>query len=174
MKSLNFYSLAAPTSAVIAVLMMSATQAADNAVTARGEYLVTISTCSDCHTPGVFADNPDQTRFLGGSDGAFEVPGLGAFVGGNITPDRETGIGNWTIDQIATTLQTERLPDGATLPPGIHSKGYKAFSKEDLIAIATFLQSIPPVKNKVPGPFKPGEKVPTFMIRQLPPGEMAQ
>ncbi|RVG72067.1 cytochrome c, partial [Sinorhizobium meliloti] len=36
-----------------------------------------------------------------------------------------------------------------------------------------FLQSLKPVSHQVPGPFKPGEKVSTFMFRILPPGETA-
>ena len=59
-----------------------------------GKYLVTISGCNDCHTPGYFFGKPDMSRFLGGSDVGFEIPGLGVFVGPNITPDRETGIGS--------------------------------------------------------------------------------
>ena len=173
MKSLNHYCVAVLAYAVVAILMMATVHAADNSETARGEYLVAIATCSDCHTPGVCTDNPDPTRFLGGSDTAFEVPGRGAFVGGNITPDQKTGIGNWTIDQIVATLQTEMRPDGVALPP-VHSRGYKAISKEDLTAIATYLKSIPAVNNPVPGPFKPGEKVTTCLIRPLQPGETAQ
>jgi mono/diheme cytochrome c family protein len=174
MKSLNHYIVAAQTYAVIAVLMMTSAQGADGDGIARGKYLVAIATCGDCHTPGVFADNPDLTRFLGGSDTAFEVPTVGAFVGGNITPDQETGIGSWSIEQIVTTLQTETRPDGSPLPPGIHSKGYRFIAKEDLTAIAMYLRSIPAVKNRVPGPFNSGEKVTTSLIRQLPPGETAQ
>jgi hypothetical protein len=95
-------------------------------------------------------------------------------VGGNITPDQKTGIGNWTIDQIVTALRADRRPDGAALPPGTHSRGYKTISKEDVTAIATYLKSVPAVNHTVTGPFKPGEKVTTSLIRQLPPGEKAQ
>ena len=79
---------------------------ADDAQIARGKYLVGIAGCNDCHTPGYFFGKPDMARFLGGSDVGFEIPGLGVFVGRNITPDKETGIGNWTDDEIITALQT--------------------------------------------------------------------
>ena len=174
MKGLTHHVTLASPCAVIALLMMVTAQAADETEITRGQYLVAITTCSDCHTPGVFAGDPDPTRFLGGSDTAFEVPGVGAFVGDNITPDPETGIGNWSIEQIVTTLQTEERPDGSLLPPGMHPKGYRRISKEDLTAIATYLKSIPAVKNRVPGPFNVGEKVTTPLIRHLPPGETAQ
>jgi hypothetical protein len=53
-----------------------------------------------------------MAQFLGGSDVAFEIPGLGAFPGRNITPDKETGIGSWTSEQIVTALQAGKRPDG--------------------------------------------------------------
>src|ERR1043165_2312861 len=76
-------------------LPLSAT-AADPAAVARGKYLVNIAGCNDCHTPGYFFGKPDMARFLGGSDVGFEIPGQGVFVGSNITPDKETGIGTWS------------------------------------------------------------------------------
>jgi hypothetical protein len=50
---------------------------------------------------------------------------------------------------------------------------YANLTEEDVQAIVAFLRSIPPVKNEVPGPFGPGEEVPTFMLRTLPPGQTA-
>jgi hypothetical protein len=52
---------------------------ADNQV-ARGEYLVRLGGCNDCHTPGYFLGTPDLSRFLGGSDVGFDLPGMGTFV----------------------------------------------------------------------------------------------
>ncbi len=46
-------------------------------------------------------------------------------------------------------------------------------SPEDAMAVAAFLQSIPPIKNAFAGPFAPGDKVTTFMFRLLPPGQTA-
>jgi hypothetical protein len=75
----------------------------------RGKYLAVLAGCNDCHTPGFFLGAPDTAKYLGGSDVGFEIPGLGVFPGRNITPDKETGIGNWTDNQIATALTTERV-----------------------------------------------------------------
>ena len=69
---------------------------------------VRIHRCFDCHTPGYFFGKPDMARYLGGSDVGFEIPGLGVFVGPNLTPDKETGLGNWTSEQIVTALHTGR------------------------------------------------------------------
>jgi mono/diheme cytochrome c family protein len=60
---------------------------------ARGEYLVALGGCEDCHTPGHSFGKPDMIRDLGGSDVGFEIPGLGVFVGPNLTPNKQTGLG---------------------------------------------------------------------------------
>jgi mono/diheme cytochrome c family protein len=139
----------------------------------RGKYLVTLGGCNDCHTPGYFFGKPDMNQFLGGSDVAFEIPGLGAFAGRNITPDKDSGIGDWTTEQIVTALQTGRRPDGRVLAPIMPWHALANLTKEDAMAIAAYLQSLPPVQHKVAGPFKPGEKITLFLFRILPPGETA-
>ena len=137
----------------------------------RGKYLVTFGGCNDCHTPGYFFGKPDMNKYLGGSEVTFEIPGLGAFAGRNITPDKETGIGNWTPEQIVTAIQQGKRPDGRTLAPIMPYHAFTYLSKDDALAIAAYLQTIPPVKNAVAGPFAPGDKSSTFMMRILPPGE---
>ncbi|WP_173935203.1 cytochrome c [Chelativorans sp. Marseille-P2723] len=146
---------------------------ADEADVARGEYLVSFSGCNDCHTPGYFFGSADPERFLGGSDVGFEIPGLGVFVGRNLTPDKETGIGDWTTEQIVTALQTGERPDGRMLAPIMPYHALANLTPEDANAIAEYLKTIEPVKNAVPGPFGPGEEVSTFMLRLVPPGAIA-
>src|SRR5262245_31075545 len=136
---------------------------------ARGKYLVAIAGCNDCHTPGYFFGKPDQARFLGGSDVGFEVPGLGTFVGPNLTPDKATGLGNWTIPQIITALQTGKRPDGRVLAPIMPWHAFASLTKSDVTAIATYLKSLKPVQNKVPGPFGPGEKASVAVMKIVPP-----
>ncbi len=137
----------------------------------RGKYLVVLASCNDCHTPGYFFGNPDMSKYLGGSDVAFDIPGLGAFAGRNITPDKETGIGNWTSEQIAAAITTGRRPDGRELAPIMPWHAFSYLTKDDVAAIVAFLQSLPAVTNQIVGPFKPGEKVTAFLFRILPPGE---
>ncbi len=149
-----------------------AARAADAQVQ-RGEYLVTVIGCGDCHTPGTFLGKPDLTKLLGGSDVAFEVPGLGAFAGSNLTPDNATGIGTWTIEQIITAFQHGKAPDGHELAPSMPWRDFAALSPEDATAVAVYLKSIPAVSHKVAGPFKPGEKVTSYMFRIMPPGATA-
>ena len=162
----------AATAAVAAVAALLATAHAQSQVD-RGKYLVTFGGCNDCHTPGYFLGKPDMAQFLGGSEVAFEIPGLGAFAGRNITPDKDTGIGNWTSEQIVTALQTGVRPDGRILAPIMPWHAFANLTKEDATAIAVFLKSIPPVKRAVAGPFAPGDKITAFLFRILPPGETA-
>ena len=139
----------------------------------RGKYFVVLAGCNDCHTPGFFLGKPDMARYLGGSDVGFEIPGLGVFPGRNITPDKETGIGSWTDEQIATAMTTGKRPDGRELAPIMPYHAFSYMTKDDVAAIVAFLHSIPAVKNPAVGPFKPGDKVSIFTFRILPPGETA-
>jgi mono/diheme cytochrome c family protein len=159
--------------AIVTTVMLSLPAKADDAEIARGKYLVTIAGCNDCHTPGYFFGQPDMTRFLGGSDVAFENPGLGAFVGPNLTPDAATGIGNWSSEEIVTAVQTGKRPDGRELAPIMPWHAFANLTKEDVAAIAAFLKSLPPVDHKVPDPVGPGDTVTTFLFRILPPGQTA-
>src|ERR1700740_821759 len=100
--------------AAAAISYAAAALAADPQVE-RGQYLVNIAGCNDCHTPGYFLGKPDMARFLGGSEVGFEIPGLGVFHGPNLTPDKETGLGGWTDAQILAALQKGTTPDGRML-----------------------------------------------------------
>jgi mono/diheme cytochrome c family protein len=153
--------------AALAVWTASAALAQDQV--ARGKYLTTFGGCHDCHTPGYFFGKPDEKRYLGGSEVGFEIPGLGVFHGPNLTPDSETGLGNWSADQIVTALQTGTRPDRRILAPIMPWRALAELTKDDAMAIATYLKSVPPVKNKVPGPFGPTEKPTSFVMKVVPP-----
>jgi mono/diheme cytochrome c family protein len=155
--------VAAITSLAAAAALMAAplvAAKAEDSKNARGKYLVALGNCGDCHTPGYLLGKPDMTRMLGGSEVGFEIPGLGVFHGRNLTPDKETGLGTWTEDQIVTALQTGVRPDGRELAPIMPWRAFANLTKDDAHAIAAFLMSLPPVKNNVPGPFGPSEKPP--------------
>lgn len=141
--------------------------AGDDAI-ARGKYLVAIAGCSDCHTPGGMLGSPDMKRYLGGSDVGFAIPGSGVFVGQNLTPDTDTGLGAWTADQIVTAIRTGKRPDGGDISPVMPWPGFSHLSDVDALAIAAFLKSLPPVANKAAGPFKPSDKVTVFVSTVLP------
>ena len=135
----------------------------------RGQYLVTLGGCNDCHTPGYFFGKPDMARFLGGSEVGFELPGLGVFHGPNLTPDTETGLGAWSTDQIVAAITKGQRPDGRELAPIMPWHAFANLTAQDVRAIAVYLKSLPPVKNKVPGPFGPGEQPASFVMKIVPP-----
>lgn len=120
---------------------------------ARGEYLVrAVGHCGECHTPRGITQASDNTRFLGGSpkgpDGD-PVP--------NITPDKDSGL-TWSEEEIAEYLGSGNKPDGdvagglmAEVIEGT-SGGYKTLTKEDRLAIARYLKTVPAVRNKVTKP----------------------
>lgn len=153
-------------------LMLAGAASADEAAEiARGQYLTVIGGCNDCHTPGYFLGKPDFDKPLSGSEVGFEIPGLGVFHGANLTPDPETGIGDWSKDQIVAALRTGQRPDGRELAPIMPWRGLSVLTDEDAMAIATYLKSLKPVKNKVPGPFGPDEKPTSFVMKIVPPAE---
>jgi mono/diheme cytochrome c family protein len=120
---------------------------------ARGEYLTrAVSHCGECHTPRTMTMAVDNTRFLAGNAKGKGPEGSAV---PNITPDRETGLGSWSEEQITDYLETGNKPDGdvagglmAEVIQG-SSAGYKDLTKADRQAIAKYLKSIPPIKNKI-------------------------
>jgi mono/diheme cytochrome c family protein len=142
---------------------------ADEAQIARGKYLVQLGGCLDCHTPGYFFGKPDMSRYLGGSDVGFQVPRVGVFVGPNLTPDPETGLGRWTSEQITKALRTGVRPDGRVLSPIMPWLAFSNLTPVDMDALVAFLKSLRPVKNKVPGPFSAKEDPSVFVLTLIPP-----
>ncbi len=120
---------------------------------ARGEYLTrAVAHCGECHTPRTMTMAVDNTRFLAGNQKGKGPEGSAV---PNITPDRETGLGSWTEEQITDYLETGNKPDG-DVAGGLmmeviqgSSAGYKDLTKADRQAIAKYLKSIPAVKNRI-------------------------
>jgi mono/diheme cytochrome c family protein len=162
----------------------AAAASADAGRIARGEYLVTIGGCNDCHTPwklGPKGPEPDMTRMLSGHPAALQMPsapGLppgpwmatvgatmtawsgpwGTSFTANLTPDNETGLGDWTFEQFVQTLRTGRHQGkGRPILPPMPYFNYAKATDEDLAAIFAYLRSIPAVHNRVPQPIDPPE-----------------
>jgi mono/diheme cytochrome c family protein len=119
----------------------------------RGRYLVEhVSLCSDCHTPRNSIGVPNRSLYLAGA--SKKINPMGEDVP-NITPDKETGIGDWKREEIAELLITGTKPDLDNVQ-GLMSEviqgtphGFKDMKREDALAVADYLRSIPPIKNKV-------------------------
>ena len=141
--------------------------AADSALK-RGEYLVTVAGCTDCHTPGHFLGAPDMKRRLAGSDVGFAIPNVGVFLGPNLTPDNETGLGRWTVPQIVTAITAGRRPDGRQLVPVMPYPALARLTPADARAIAVYLKSLAPIRNQVAGPFGPADKPTSFVMTVMP------
>ncbi len=150
------------------VMLTGSAHAATDAEVARGKYLVEIGGCSDCHTPGHFLGHDDTTRYLGGSDVGFAIPGRGVFVGPNLTPDKATGLGGWTAQQIVAALTAGVRPGGRVLAPVMPWRAFSRLTAADALAIAAYLQALPPVVHRVPGPFGPGATPGVLVMTVLP------
>lgn len=118
-----------------------------------GEYMLTMASCTDCHTPfekGV----PLEGMYLAGGH-EFTMP-WGIVRPANLTPDKKTGIGNWTEAQFVARFKL--YADSAFVPPPV-KKGdfitimpwimYAGMEDNDLKAMFAYLQSIPPISNQV-------------------------
>ncbi len=137
---------------------------------ARGKYLVTIVGCNDCHTPGGLMGKPDMKQVLGGSDVGFAMPN-GVFVAPNLTPDKETGLGKWTTEQIVTAITNGERPDKRMLAPIMPYDELSSLTRADALAIVAYLRSLPPVSHKVPGPFGPND-TPSVFVMSVQPGDV--
>ncbi|HSG32519.1 MAG TPA: c-type cytochrome [Thermodesulfobacteriota bacterium] len=149
-------------------------------VVSKGKQLVSEGNCSYCHTPLKEVngeDVEDLDRYLSGHPESKPVPklpdfpvdsdqwlefltkldstvwagGWGVTLSANITPDKETGIGNWTEEMFIETMRKGRHKGfGRNLQPPMPWQDYGKLSDEQLQSIFAYLRSIRPIKNKVP------------------------
>jgi mono/diheme cytochrome c family protein len=114
---------------------------ADSGVRARGEYLAQAGNCGACHK------GPDGHAMAGGQ--AFQTP-FGRLYAANITPDPETGIGNWTLDQFRQALRKGVRPDGAHLYPVFPYSAFTKLTDEDIAALYAYLRQVAPFRFRPP------------------------
>jgi mono/diheme cytochrome c family protein len=163
---------AAAVAALALALVCSAASADDDNLLERGKYLVdTIAGCGNCHSP-----RDKEGNFIKGKEfsGAFVItdPGFKAYAK-NITPDRETGIGSWTPQQIATAIREGKTPDGKLLGPPMSFEFYRDISDEDVDAIVAYMRTVPAVRNQVPAseyyaPLPPAYGPPVGHVPEVP------
>ena len=117
----------------------------------RGAYLVNgPAHCGECHTPRTLTGGLDRSRWLAGSRDGPEGE-----LAPNITPDRETGIGDWLVADLTWYLETGIKPDGDDtqgLMAEVIEHGYAHLPASDLAAIAEHLFSLPPIHNALKAP----------------------
>ncbi len=112
--------------------------AADAATLARGAYLARAGNCIGCHTARGGAE------YAGGR--GVDTP-FGTVYAPNLTPDRETGLGDWSADAFWRALHNGRAKDGRLLYPAFPYPSYTRVSREDADAIYAFLRSLAPVRQ---------------------------
>jgi cytochrome c oxidase cbb3-type subunit 2 len=118
----------------------------------RGEYLVDTMACSLCHSP---VDEQKHMfpgmRLAGGL--RLHIEPFGDYPTGNLTSDKETGLGNWTDDEIKRVITKGILRDGTRLLPyPMDWPSFSTMKPSDVDAIVAYLRTVPPVYNKVPRP----------------------
>ena len=107
----------------------------------RGHYLTILSDCGSCHTvPG------SNQPFAGGRP--IETP-FGNIVAPNITPDAETGIGGWSDEQFDAAIRKGLRRDGSRLYPAMPYNDYTKMSRDDVLAIRAYLNTVTPARNAV-------------------------
>jgi mono/diheme cytochrome c family protein len=148
----------------------------------RGEHLVKAGLCADCHTPKKMGPNgpeEDISRMLSGHPAGHVMPpapdrpagpwaiavagDLTAWSGPwgttftrNLTPDKKTGLGDWTEQNFIDTIRTgKKLGKGRPLLPPMPIAGIQNYTDDELKAIFAYLQSLPPISNPVPEPIPP-------------------
>ncbi|WP_438766810.1 c-type cytochrome [Kushneria sp. TE3] len=126
---------------ITTLTMASASSAADSDETVkRGEYLARAGDCVACHTA------PDGEEFAGGL--GIESP-FGMIYSTNITPDSETGIGDWSEEEFAAALRDGKRADGANLYPAMPYPAYAKVSDEDIHALYVyFMEGVEPVQHQ--------------------------
>jgi mono/diheme cytochrome c family protein len=106
----------------------------------RGRYLAVLGDCAACHSA------PGGQPFAGGL--ALQTP-FGKLVAPNITPDRETGIGNMTNDEFLAALHDGRGHNGTRLYPAMPYPAYTKMTDGDVLDMRAYLATVAPVNNKV-------------------------
>jgi mono/diheme cytochrome c family protein len=160
----------------------------------RGEYLVTLGGCDDCHSPKNFTPKgpvPDLTRRLSGAPAEAKLPEVpkgsiapdkwgalttndlttwagpwGVSFAINLTPDKETGLGYWKAETLIAAMRTgKHQGTGRDILPPMPWPGIGQMTDEDLTAVFKYLSSLKPIKNAVPTPLSPMD------IGVMPPGK---
>ena len=120
-----------------------------------GKYIFTMASCNDCHTK-IDKGQPIPGMELAGGFEFGPLPTGGTVRSANITPDKESGIGNWTEQQFVNRFKT--YADSGFTPMPVEQGRfntimpwlmYKDMSSEDLAAIFAYLKTVKPVNNKV-------------------------
>jgi hypothetical protein len=134
---------------------------------ARGAQLVMLGGCHDCHTPKLQNGAPDMSRALSGHPSSAALPpdvvgGVstnmlltawrgpwGVSLARNLTPDKETGLGDWTLADFKKAIRTGVNKKGEVLMPPMPIGTLQNLPDQDLDAIWAYLRTVKPIRNQV-------------------------
>ncbi|MET0103721.1 MAG: cytochrome c [Sedimenticola sp.] len=127
---------------IILISTWGTTCLADEAASSaeEGRYLATIAGCIGCHTDSENGGQP----FAGGKELKSQ---FGTFYSPNITPDKETGIGNWSDEEFIRALKLGISPEGEHYYPAFPYTSFTGMTPKDILSIKRFLETLKPVKN---------------------------
>ena len=133
----------------------------------RGEYLSNIGACVSCHTPQLeeylveeisleqlqtigwsFEDTQDVEGQLLAGGREFSLGPFGVLVSPNLTPD-DTGMGDWSDEEIEAALRIGINPDGRRLHPLMPYGNIFNWAESDMQALIMYLRTIPAVENEI-------------------------
>ena len=143
---------------IASCILVAANISAQETRIEKGEYLLHAAGCISCHT----ADEDDAVPLAGGR--ALETP-FGTFYPPNITPDRQTGIGDWTDEDFLNALWDGISPNGKHYYPAFPYTSYTGMTKVDALAIKAYLFSRQPVSR-----VNRENDLPWYMFTRLAPG----
>jgi len=123
---------------------------------AHGEYLVELLGCGSCHTEGALIGEPDMSLALAGSSigiaytNPLQDENPGVVYAPNLTPDRDTGLGRWSEDEIKDAIRAGIGRHGSRRILVMPWQGYAKISDDDAWAIVAYLRSLEPIEHQVP------------------------
>jgi mono/diheme cytochrome c family protein len=174
MRKIRAWSVMMTCGVLLGVLVSAAATNSASAETLleRGAYLMkSIVACGNCHTPkGPKGDIPGME--LAGMAPFVKTPAFAANAP-NITPDKETGIGNWTDAQIIKAIREGKRPDGSIIGPPMPIALYRDISDTDVNAIVAYLRTVKPVRKAIPKsvynmPLRPSYGPPVTHVADVP------
>lgn len=136
----------------------------------RGEYLTMLLGCGQCHTEGALLGEPAGPWLAGSRIGVAYTAdehdaNPGVVFPKNLTPDPETGLGNWSESDIVAAISSGFGHSGETINSVMPWMNYSLVTEEDLFSIARYLKRLRPVRNLLPANVEPGEPVTAPYIR---------
>ena len=114
---------------------------------ANGKVIYNVGGCISCHAPA--ADLKDVATDSPAGGKPLKTP-IGILYPPNLTPDAETGLGQWNLGQFYVAMHQGQHPDGSNLIPAFPYTSYVKMKSDDVVDLWAYLQSLKPVKNPVP------------------------